>query len=266
MNGKRILVSAIAILCALALAFSPCPAQKKKGGKGAGKGKGKAKAGAARINTLTEPEKAEGWQLLFDGNSFAGWHGLNKPDTEIPMNFKIEDGAIHKVAGKPAGDLATIKGWDNFEFSFDWKLAEGGNNGVKYNVSPALSKGTSSLGFEYQVLDDKKASDNKIDNHACGSLYELVAPDPAQKQVMPIGEWNQSKIVYNANHIEHWLNGKKLLEAEVGSPAFNEALAKSKWNKIAAEFGKRRTDGVIVITDHNDECWYRNLKIRELKP
>lgn len=261
MIGKRMLLTCIVALCAMALAFSPAQAQKKKGGKG-----GKKKAAAGAVNTLSEAEKAEGWQLLFDGTTFANWRGLNKKEGEIPPNFEIVDGVIHKKkATKPAGDLATSKGYNNFELAFEWKLPEGGNSGIKYNVSEELSKGSGALGFEYQVLDDKKASDNKVDTHACGSLYELVAPDPAQKQVNPVGEWNSSKIVYNGSKIEHWLNGKKLLEAEVGIPAFDAAMQKSKWNKIAAEFARRRTDGRIVITDHNDEAWYRSIKIRELK-
>lgn len=264
MMVKRMMLSTLALLCALALVAAPCGAQTD----GAAAPKGK-KKGQRKMNVLSAKEQAEGWQLLFNGKDFTNWRGLGQAEGQIPQNFKVEKGQIHKVAAKGGnGDLMTVKGYDSFELSFEWKLSEGGNNGIKYNVSEEMStgpskKGRASLGFEYQVLDDAKHSDGKLKTHQCGALYELVAPDDAKKQVKPIGQWNQSRIVYNGNHIEHWLNGQKIVEADLGTPQMNEALAKSKWKNIKG-FGDRRTDGHICITDHQDECWYRNIKIKEL--
>lgn len=218
------------------------------------------------INTLTDAEKASGWQLLFDGKTLAGWRGLGLQS--LPKPFVVENGLIHKVAGaKAEADLMTEKVYENFELTFDWKISPAGNNGIKYNVSEAMSQGPekknhASLGFEYQILDDEKAGDRLDKKHQCGALYELFAADDAQKRVRPVGRWNSSRIVFDGNHIEHWLNGKKIVEAELGTPAMNAALAASKWKKIK-DFGAKRA-GHIVITDHQSEAWYRNLKIREL--
>lgn len=221
-------------------------------------------------NRLGVAEKMQGWQLLFDGKSLAGWRGLGSTGT--PRPFVVEDGCIHKIASPTTGaiDLITEKNYANFELAFDWRIAPGSNSGIKYNVSEELSlanpaaKGCKySLGFEYQVLDDDRHSDGKLPTHRCGALYDLIPPDTAKKRVNPVGEWNHSKIVYNGNHIEHWLNGELLVTAELGSPEMNAALAASKWKKMAW-FGERRT-GPIVIQDHQNEAWYRNLKIRELK-
>lgn len=267
MKTKRFLQMFVALACVLALTMTGFAQDAPKA---KGKGKGKGKKGDRGANVLTAQEQAEGWQLLFDGKEIKGWRGLGL--TTVPQAFVVENGTIHKViTGKSGvkneGDLITEKTYDNFEFAFDWKIAKGSNNGVKYNVSEELSQGPkktghASLGFEYQVLDDVDGGDKASKKHQCGSLYELFAADDAKKHVNPIGQWNSSKIVFNGNHIEHWLNGEKIVEQELGSPEMNAAIAASKWKNIK-EFGTRKT-GVIAITDHQDEAWYRNLKIREL--
>ncbi len=228
-------------------------------------------------NRLTAAEKAAGWQLLFDGKTFAGWRCLGF-DTVLTARWAIQDGTIRKIPsgevplmadGRPVqgADLMTKGTYRDFELSFEWKVAPAANSGVKYNVSEELSKsyppGHSALGFEYQVLDDDRHPDGKMPIHRAASLYDLIAPND-QKQLKPVGEWNSARIVLRGNHGEHWLNGKKVVEYELGSPAMDSALARSKFRSIAG-FADHRA-GHIVLQDHVDEAWYRNIKIRELKP
>jgi len=171
--------------------------------------------------------------------------------------------------------VATFK---DFELSWDWKMSPVGNSGLKYNVSEELSGGQpsnvlrpatgsagvshSAIGFEYQMIDDDRHSDGKLPTHRSGALYDLITPD-ASKQLKPIGEWNHSRVVFTGTHGEHWLNGVKVVEYELGSPAMQAALAASKF-KSMAWYAQRRT-GHIVLQDHGDDAWFRNLKIRELR-
>ena len=150
----------------------------------------------------------------------------------------------------------TVKAYDNFEFSWDWKMGPKGNNGVKYFIIPERK---AAIGHEYQMIDDSLVKDAISAN---ASFYLLVAPKK-DKPSKPMGEWNRSKIVVKGNHVEHWLNGEKVLEYECGSPAIMEQSAKTKFKKWP-NFGKK-VKGHILLTDHKDPCWFRNLKIRELK-
>ncbi len=231
-------------------------------------------------NTLTAAEQEEGWQLLFDGRSFDGWKGLGRND--IPLDhWEVVDGTIHKKAkanvpvqadGQPSagGDLMTAGTYRDFELLFDWKVAPGGNSGIKYNVSESLSvanpPATAALGFEYQVLDDEKHADanagNGTNRRAAG-LYDLMGPAD-DKPINPAGEWNQGRIVFQGNHGEHWLNGRKVLEYDLDSPQFDSLFQASKYSGVA-EFPVKK-DGHIVLQDHNDDAWYRNVKIRPLTP
>ena len=228
-------------------------------------------------NTLSAREKAEGWRFLFDGKSFAGWRGIGRPD--VPAgHWTIEDGALKKVPtkdvplqkdGQPlaGGDLMTIETFGDFELSFEWKISPGGNSGVKYNVSEEMSRtnppGTAALGFEYQVLDDDLHADAKNGpNRTAGALYDLIGPDPGAKKLRPVGEYNMARIVFIGTHGEHWLNGAKVLEYDLGTPRMAGFLIKSKYKAIAG-FAERRK-GHIVLQDHTDAVWYRNIKIRNL--
>jgi hypothetical protein len=226
-------------------------------------------------NTLSLSEQRDGWRLLFDGKTFTGWRGLGY-DSVPTAHWKIEDGAIRKIAngqvprmpdGQPAagGDLMTTGTFRDFELTWDWKISRAGNSGVKYNVSEDLSMAAApnhaALGFEYQVLDDNLHEDNKVPSHRTGALYDLIAPD-AGKTLMPVGEWNSSMLVFNGNHGEHWLNGRKVVEFELGTPQMDSALAQSKYRSIP-NFAQRRA-GHIVLQDHGDEVFFRNIKIRIL--
>lgn len=232
-------------------------------------------AGARAPNTLTAAERAAGWKLLFDGKSLAGWRGLGY-DTVPTQHWVVEHGAIRKVPsgkvpvqadGQPleGGDLMTIATYGDFELSFDWKVAPAANSGVKYNVSEELSGQVppkhAAIGFEYQVLDDDRHPDGKLPTHRAGALYDLVAPN-AGKKLHPVGTWNSARIVLVGNHGEHWLNGVKVVEYELGTPAMDSALRASKFHALPW-FAERRR-GHIVLQDHGDEAFYRNIKIREI--
>lgn len=226
-------------------------------------------------NTLTEAEKAEEWILLFDGKTFSGWRGLGREG--IPEgHWIIEDGTIKKVPsgevplqedGQPlaGGDIMTTRSFENFELYLEWKISPGGNSGIKYNVSEEMSTSyppeSAALGFEYQILDDERHPDAKIGaNRTAAALYDLIAPEG--KTLKPVGEFNAARIIFRGNHGEHWLNGVKVLEYELETPQMEELLAASKYRSIP-DFAKKRK-GHIVLQDHTDTVWFRNIKIREL--
>jgi hypothetical protein len=213
---------------------------------------------AAGPNALSAAEKSGGWKLLFDGKSLDGWRGYK---TEaIGAGWEVQDGAIVLTKGK-AGDLMTKQEFGDFEFSFEWKISEGGNSGVIYRVGLGESA-SYRTGPEYQVLDNQKAEDNKKPNHLAASLYD-VGPAPDKDYTKPVGEWNQGKIVVRGWHVEHWLNGHKVADIDLASPAGKAAIAESKfkdWPKFASLLR-----GHIALQDHGHLVSYRALKIRELK-
>lgn len=226
-------------------------------------------------NTLTAAEQQAGWRLLWDGKTFDGWRGIGS-QTVPTAHWKIVDGTIYKVPthdvplrpdGQPVagGDLMTKDTFQDFELQWDWKISEAGNSGLKYNVSEELStRGGSraALGFEYQMLDDARHPDGQLPTHRSGALYDLIVP-AANKKLAPVGEWNHSRIVFKGNHGEHWLNGQKVVEYDLGTPAMTAAFAKSKW-RDNPDYITRKV-GHIVLQDHTDAVWIRNMKIRELK-
>jgi hypothetical protein len=234
-------------------------------------------AGTSNLNTLTEKEKAEGWILIFDGKTFEGWRGLGREG--IPEeHWVIDDGAIKKVPseevplqvdGQPlvGGDLMTIASYENFELSFEWKISPAGNSGIKYNVSEQMSTANppkyAALGFEYQILDDEGHPDAQVsDTHTAAALYDLIAP--VGKIRMPVGEFNTSRIIFNGYQGEHWLNGIKVLEYDLETPRLDELIKASKYRDITGFADKRK--GHIVLQDHTDAVWFRNIKIRIINP
>ena len=236
-------------------------------------------------NQLTTAERAAGWRLLFDGRTLSGWRGLGYPG--IPEgHWTVEDGAIKKVATskvapgpdgrRPAGgDLMTQATFRDFELAWEWKISPGGNSGLKYNVSEELSGGQpsnvlrpstgapgvshSAIGFEYQMLDDARHSDGRLANHRSGALYDLLIPNE-RKRLNPVGEWNLSRVVFAGTHGEHWLNGEKVVEYELGSRVMDSALTASKFRTMPW-FAQKRA-GHVVLQDHGDEVWIRSVKIR----
>jgi len=228
-------------------------------------------------NTLTDAERRAGWRLLFDGETFDGWRGLGY-DSVPTAHWKIENGSIRKLAdgqvprlpdGQPAagGDLMTRDTYRDFELTWDWKISRAGNSGVKYNVSEEISMANApnhaALGFEYQMLDDSLHEDNKVPSHRTAALYDLIPPNANKGMALKqVGDWNRSTIVFRGNHGEHWLNGQKVVDFDLGTPLMDSLMAKSKYRDIKG-FAQKRA-GHIVLQDHVDEVFFRSIKIRRL--
>ena len=207
-------------------------------------------------NTISDAEKTDGWKLLFDGKTTAGWLALGgKPFPN--KGWSVVDGALHHAKGGGGGDIVTADAYENFELTWEWKIAGGGNSGLKYNL-PEPAKG---VGFEYQLLDDLKHPDAQLHDgtRTTGSLYDVLGAR-ADKKLNPAGEWNSSRVLVKGNHVEQWLNGVKTVEFEMGSEALKKAIAASKF-KANAAFGVK-TKSPILIQDHGDEISLRALKIR----
>ena len=228
-----------------------------------------------RINTLSSNEKAEGWILLFNGLDFEGWRGLGRES--IPEgHWTVENGFLKKIPsgdvplqedGQPVegGDILTEETFVDFDLRFEWKICPGGNSGIKYNVSESMSVSFppefAALGFEYQILDDNGHPDAQNGaNRTAAALYDISAP--GNKNLKPVGEWNSGRIFFKGNHGEHWLNGQKVLEFDLDTPEMEKRLKASKYS-IYEGFGSKRK-GHIVIQDHTDAAWYRNIKIKIL--
>jgi len=213
---------------------------------------------AAEANQLSAREKADGWKLLFDGKSLQGWRGYKTP--AVGTGWKVQDGALVLNAAK-TGDLVTTAAYADFELIFEWKIAEGGNSGVFYRAGLGDS-GASRSAPEYQVLDNEKAKDNKLGNHLAGALYDLGNEVP-RNLPKPVGQWNQGRVIVKGWQVEHWLNGQKVITADLASPAGKTLIAASKfkdWPTFAAH-----SQGHIALQDHGDVVSYRNIKLRDLK-
>ena len=228
-----------------------------------------------RSNDLTAAERSAGWRLLFDGRTLRGWRGLGY-DTVPTAHWVVVDGAIKKIAsgnvpkladGQPAqgGDLITLDTFGDFELTWEWKVTPGANSGVKYNVSEELSMAQApnhaALGFEYQILDDDRHPDGKLPSHRAGALYDLFPPSE-KKHLMPVGEWNRSTVIFRGNHGEHWLNGERIVQYDLGTARMDSALAASKFRAIPGFATRRKAH--IVLQDHGDEVYFRNIKVRDL--
>lgn len=216
-------------------------------------------AGDSKPAALTDDEQKAGWKLIFDGATTNGWRGLGS-NTFPAKGWDVVDGCLHHQPKGGGGDITPDQAFGNFELSIEWKIAPGGNSGIKYRVVEAPGK-SSAFGPEYQALDDDKHADGKKTKNTTASLYDVIAPVETRK-LKPVGEFNQSRIVAQGNHVEHWLNGEKVVEYEYGSDAFKAAQANSKF-KTSATWAKP-VKGQICLQDHGDEAWFRNIKIREL--
>lgn len=216
-----------------------------------------------KANTLTDKEKAEGWQLLFDGETMNGWRDYN--GTELTEPWHVVDGSIQaKGEGSDGtGYIVTDKQYDNFELSWDWKLSKGGNSGMIYHVVERPQyKVPYVTGPEYQLIDAPNF-DGKLEPwQDMGADYAMHLPDTAIMKVNPYGEWNNSKIVFDNGHVEHWLNGVKILEFEAWTDDWYARKNSGKWTN-APEYGLAKK-GVICLQDHGSPASFRNIKIKEL--
>ena len=213
----------------------------------------------AAPNTLTPAEQKAGWTLLFDGRSLDGWRGYK---TDAPGGrWKVEDGLLtlppHDGRDtRGARDIISKGTYDHFDLTWEWRVATGGNSGLKYFV---LEDRDSAIGHEYQLIDDDRHADAKIGPHRQTAAFYDVLP-AANRPLKPAGEFNVSRVVVSGQSVEHWLNGQRVLQYELDSPALRAAIEKSKFKGIE-RFGKLQ-NGHILLQDHGDQVWYRNIKIR----
>ena len=219
-------------------------------------------------NTLTKKEAAEGWVLLFDGQTTNGWRNFNSDDTNLAWH--VVDGCLQAngVGDDANGYIVTDKEYENFILSWDWKLSKGGNSGMLYHVveSPRFTV-PYVTGPEYQLIDvegwEEVNAPTKLEEwQKIGVDYAMHLPDQSKMKVNPQGEWNNSRIVFDNGHVEHWLNGEKIVEFEAWTDDWFARKASGKWGN-ATEYGLA-SKGVICLQDHGHPASFRNIKIKEL--
>lgn len=219
-------------------------------------------------NVLTQAEVNEGWKLLWDGKTTEGWRGA-KLDNFPEKGWTIKDGIFIVRASGGAesangGDIVTQGKFKNFVLKVDFKITEGANSGVKYFVNTDLNKGEgSAIGCEFQILDDEKHPDAKLGvrgNRTLGSLYDII-PAPKDKPFKK-GEFNTAMVIVNGNNVQHWLNGVKIIEYSRNNQMWQGLVNFSKY-KDWPNFGNAES-GHILLQDHGDEVWFKNIKIKEL--
>jgi len=220
-------------------------------------------------NTISALEKKRGWELLWDGATTQGWRGARLAD--FPQKgWIIEDGILKVLKSDGGestngGDIVTVNKYKNFVLKVDFRITKGANSGIKYFVDTELNQGAgSSIGCEFQILDDMHHPDAKLGvagNRKLGALYDLIPTIP--NKPYRGGFFNTATVVVKDNHVEHWLNGIKIVEYERNNQMWNALVAYSKYN-VWSDFGNFET-GHILLQDHGDEVWFQNIKIKELK-
>ncbi len=204
-------------------------------------------------------EKKSDWIVLFDGTSTDAWRGFQRAD--FPTGgWQIENGSLKTIVGGDVCDIITKEKFKDFELEVEWRVSPGGNSGIFYRVTedyPAVWQSAP----EMQVLDDDLHHDGLDPKTSAGSLYALIAP--TNKVLLPVGEYNKAKVIAKGNHVEHWLNGAKILEYELGSEALRSLIAESKFKDFPGF--AQASEGHIALQHHGEELWYRNIRIRHLK-
>jgi len=212
---------------------------------------------ASTLPKLSTEEEHAGWQLLFDGKTFNGWRGFKKDN--VPAGWTITQKGELYFNKKGSGDIMTVAEFENFELQLEWKISAGGNSGIFFGVSEE-GEYSWQTGPEMQVLDNAKHKDGLEPKTSAGSNYALHAP--SRDVTRPVGQYNAVRLVVKGTHIEHWLNDVKIVAYEIGSPEWEALVAQSKFASLP-QYGRNRR-GHIVLQDHGDKVWYRNIRIRPL--
>lgn len=208
---------------------------------------------AATLNTLADRERAGGWRLLFDGRTTNGWRGYRRQT--MPDGWQPVEGALTRVG--QGGDIVTVDQFSDFELQLEWNIAPGGNSGVFFRATEEEDE-VWKTAPEVQVLDNPAYKDLTPETSA-GSNYGLHAPSKDVSK--PAGQWNHLRLIVHGNHVEHWLNGVKIVEYEIGSADWEKRVQASKFNEYP-RYGRARR-GHIALQDHGDRVAYRNIKIQE---
>lgn len=222
--------------------------------------------GMAQHNKLTSGEKKAGWELLFNGQSFEGWRKCN--DTQMAANWSIDDQSMKVAKGEKVGYgqggdiLFGNKKYANFELSIDWKIENAGNSGIFYYVTEYPGKPIYYAAPEVQVLDNWNASDTKLSNHLAGSLYDMLPALP--QNAKPAGQWNTIVIRVKDGRVTHTQNGVQVVEYTLWTPEWYDLVAKSKFKDWPGFKEGPAKEGYIGLQDHGYDCWFRNIKIRQL--
>lgn len=215
----------------------------------------------AAMNTLSEDESKDGWQLLFNGKDFTGWHGYNIDS--IPATWSIEDNALTmtKMEAAEGHDIITDKSYKNFAFTAEFKLTPSANSGIIYQIKEDTTyKFPYETGPEFQVIDHQNWPDSLDQTQICGANYAMYPPKT--KPFKPAGEWNRMMLVVNGNHVTHVLNGEEVVHYEKYSEEWNKLRNSGKWADYP-DYGKF-DEGHISLQDHGTKVWYRNVKVKEL--
>ena len=203
---------------------------------------------------------ASNWTVLFEGKDTSAWRAYGK-DGFPAAGWTVEaDGSLRVRAGSKAGDLVTCAEYGDFELELEWKVAPGANSGILYRAPELPGKPVYWNAFEYQILDDDKHKDGQIQTHRVASLYDLYATSGAEAR--PVGQWNETRIAARGSRLEHWLNGRLVVECDLQSDDYKQRLAKSKFATWEG-FGTRAR-GHIALQDHGDDVWFRKIRVREL--
>ena len=222
-------------------------------------------ARAQNPNSLTPEEKQAGWRLLFDGRTTAGWRGYKA--TTVPASWRVENGSLlaRRTEGESSGDIITVDQFADFELVWEWKMTAGNNSGVIYRATEEKAN-VWETGPEYQILDNQRHLDGLNPLSSAGACYSAFPP--AKDMTRPLGQWNQSRIIARGSHIEHWMNGEKLLEYEIGSRSwqahvktskfFPSAYGQSNWGKVPK--------GHIGLQDYGGAIEFHGIKLRVIEP
>jgi hypothetical protein len=210
-----------------------------------------------RESSVRPPQSAGSWRALFDGKSLENWRGYK--NAAVPPGWKIVDGALTKDGH--VGDIMTKESFANFELELDWKIGEAGNSGIFYRGTEEYDHVYWSA-LEYQLLDDLKAEDNKTRLTCAGALYALYPSSAGH--LKPIGDWNAARIVARGAHVEHWLNGVKVVDYELWSPDWEAKVKASKF-KDWPNFGRAKQGHIALQGDHSGSLAFRNIRIREVQ-